>query len=93
MDEQLTAAQAEARDSLIDFGRTYQGIIGADNTIILIKKLTEFAKNNAEAVLTIEEQILKDPSTFNQLTTPEGVKQATEVLKSLISGDLSSLIF
>lgn len=93
MENQITEQKAqEAKEVLTHFARTYDQLIGSEETVFLLKFLTDFATKNPGTVIKLKGEVIKDPKFFIDAIRPESVVQLEHVIELAKSGGLNSFV-
>lgn len=86
----MTPEQAKA--ILAEFAQTFDGLIGSDEFVIMLKFLIDFAKNNPTVVLELKEEVIKDPAAFLDIIHPESIMKFKSIIQAVKTGGIEALL-
>lgn len=93
MENQIIEQKAqEAKEVLTHFARTYDQLIGSEETVLLLKFLTDFATKNPTTVIKLKGEVSRNPEFFLSAIRPENMIQYEHIIEMAKSGALDSVV-
>lgn len=82
----------DAKTILLAFAKAYEEVLGTDDFLALMERLTEFAKTETGAVLELQKEVNQNPQLFSDLLTEKSISEFKDLIVAAKSGNILGLL-